>query len=67
MSEIEFVEFTMHPKGELVSINIFLEEDKMALFKDMWRRVKGCQPPLVDAQPHGLHVHIPWILEGQDE
>ena len=68
MSEVEFVEFTTHPKGELVSITVFLEAEDMAKLKDTWfNKVKHCQAPLITDNKNGLHIHIPWILEGQDE
>ena len=66
-SDVEFIEFTTHPLGELLSINIHLKDDEMKLLKADWGNVSGCQPPLVESGRTGLNIHIPWILRTPGE
>ena len=67
-SDTEFIEFTTHPKGELLSINIHLEDEEMGLLKDLWyNEVKSCQAPLVGGNENGFTLFIPWILKTRED
>ena len=64
MSDIEVIEFHTYPEGELVSINISLQEADIAKLKDVWHnRVASWQPPLIDSSKNGINIHIPWTLK----
>lgn len=59
MSDREVIEF----KGNMLTVNIVLDEEQIAILKKDWGKVKGIQPPLVSSYKNGFSVFIPWILE----
>ena len=48
--------------GNMVSVNMVLDEDTVKVLRRNWGNVKGIQAPLVGTYKNGFSVFIPWIL-----
>ncbi len=59
VKDVEFIEI----KGNIISINIVLEDEAVETFRRDWSKVRGCQAPLIGTYKNGLSLFIPWIME----
>ena len=68
MSDVELITFKKYVDKTMVSVNIVLSEEDALTLEDWWfNKVGGCQPPLLETNKYGFHLHIPWILKKESD